>query len=106
MSSYYTAAQLEAMRKEKIKKELADSIQRLSIQLQEKHDNSVHISSAGNIELSVFAIDDTTSGSEGNLFVAKENITQSTNVENTQREDLDYQGFLLVNIEFQSLKKN
>lgn len=65
MSSYYTAAQLEAMRKEKIKKELADSIQRLSIQLQEKHDNSVHISSAGNIELSVFAIDDTTSGSEG-----------------------------------------
>ena len=35
MSSYYTAAQLEAMRKEKIRKELADSIQRLSIQLQE-----------------------------------------------------------------------
>lgn len=95
MSSYYTAAQLEAMRKEKIKKELADSIQRLSIQLQEKHDNSVHISSAGNIELSVFAIDDTTSGSGGNLFVAKENITQSTNVENGQREGLDFSGLLV-----------
>lgn len=95
MSSYYTEAELEAARKEMIKKGLADSIHRLGIQLQEKHDNSVHISSSGNIEISVFVADDTTYGDSENLFVAKENITQSTNIEETQREILDFSKLLV-----------
>ena len=95
MSSYYTAAQLEAMRKEKIRKELADSIQRLSIQLQEKHENSVHISNSGNVEISVFVTDDTTSGSGENLSVAKESLTQSANIERTQQDGLDFSGLLI-----------
>ena len=95
MSSYYTAAQLEAMRKEKIRKELADSIQRLSIQLQEKHENSVHISNSGNVEISVFVTDDTTSGSGENLSVAKESLTQSANIARTQQDGLDFSGLLI-----------
>ena len=95
MSSYYTAAQLEAMRKEKIRKELADSIQRLSIQLQEKHENSVHINNSGNVEISVFVTDDTTSGSGENLSVAKESLTQSANIARTQQDGLDFSGLLI-----------
>ena len=54
MSSYYTAAQLEAMRKARLKQELSDTIQKLKEQLQTEHSNNAQIASSTNIEISVF----------------------------------------------------
>ena len=64
MSSYYTTAQLEAMRKARLKQDLADTIQRLKEQLQIKHENTVKVNSGSNIETTVVITDDAVSGSD------------------------------------------
>lgn len=95
MSSYYTAAELEAMRKAQVRHELAASIQRLSVQLQEQHENTIQISKGGNIKLSVFLTDDKVASSDENLSVAKEDLKQNENAASDQRENLDFSDLLV-----------
>jgi len=62
MSSYYTSAQLEAMRVAKLKKDLENSILQVKEQLQEEHANSVQLTRSDNIIITVTADDSGASG--------------------------------------------
>ena len=62
MSSYYTTAQLEAMRKERLRKELEDSLKQLKDQLQKESENTIQVAEGANTILSVFASDEALSG--------------------------------------------
>lgn len=66
MSSYYTTAQLEAMRKERIRKEMEDSLKQLKEQLQKESVNTIQVADSANVILSVFASDDALSGYKPN----------------------------------------
>ena len=90
MSSYYTAAQLEAMRKARLKQELSDAIQRLKEQLQTEHSNNVKMSSSENVEMSVFAIDDSIGGYQKNAVVTGAMLEIGTEKAITRRDDLDF----------------
>ena len=94
MSSYYTAAQLEAMRKARLKQELSDAIQRLKEQLQTEHSNNVKMSSSENVEMSVFAIDDSIGGYQKNAVVTGAMLEIGTEKAIMRRDDLDFSELL------------
>ena len=94
MSSYYTRAQLEAMRKARLKQELSDSIQKLKEQLQTEHTNSVHMTAGSNIEMTVFAEDNAVGGYSGNGIVLAEMLQTENMKRSTQRDSLDFSGLL------------
>ena len=94
MSSYYTAAQLEAMRKARLKQELSDTIQKLKEQLQTEHSNNAQISSSENIEISVFATDDSVGGYSKNATVTGAMLQNENKQTTVQRDDLDFSGLL------------
>lgn len=94
MSSYYTAAQLEAMRKARLKQELSDTIQKLKEQLQTEHSNNAQISSSENIEISVFATDDSMGGYSKNATVTGAMLQNENKQTTVQRDDLDFSGLL------------
>lgn len=95
MSSYYTAAELEAMRKARIKQELVNSIKKLKEQMQEEHDNRVEIDVGSKIEMSVFAKDDSIGGYnkcvniDGTMLLKKDEIVES------KRIGLDFSDLLI-----------
>ena len=95
MSSYYTTAQLEAMRKERLKQELANSIQRLKEQLQTEHTNSVQMTAGSNIKTTVFIADDSASGFSKNTIVTGDMLQTEEDRSNTRRDELDFSGLLL-----------
>ena len=94
MSSYYTAAQLEAMRKARLKQELSDTIQKLKEQLQTEHSNNAQIASSTNIEISVFATDDSVGGYSKNATVTGAMLQNENKQTTVQRDDLDFSGLL------------
>ncbi len=94
MSSYYTAAQLEAMRKARLKQELSDTIQKLKEQLQTEHSNNAQIASSANIEISVFATDDSVGGYSKNATVTGAMLQDENKQATVQRDDLDFSGLL------------
>lgn len=94
MSSYYTTAQLEAMRKARLKQELSDALQRLKEQLQTEHSNNVKISSGENVEISVFATDDSVGGYQKNTVVTGAMLEVETEKAATTRDDLDFSELL------------
>ncbi len=95
MSSYYTAAQLEEMRRQRIMQELFGSIQKLKDQLMAKHDNKVQISSGNGVEISVFATDDIVEGYNGSNIVSRTNIRQAESADSVKREELDFSKLLV-----------
>ena len=100
MSSYYTAAQIEAMRKARLKQKLSDSIQRLKEQLQTEHSNNVQVSSSANIEISVFATDDSVGGYKKKTVITGAMFQEKSEKAAEKRDDLDFSGLL-----FSSQKK-
>ena len=72
MSSYYTTAQLEAMRKARLKAELMENIDKIRAQLLEKHQNDVVVSAATNIEITVINDDEGISGFQSSVQIGEE----------------------------------
>lgn len=72
MSSYYTTAQLEAMRKAKLKAELLESINMIREQLFEERQNDVVVSAAMNFEVTVANDDEGVSGFTSSVRIGEE----------------------------------
>lgn len=72
MSSYYTTAQLEAMRKAKLKAELLESINMIRAQLFEERQNDVVVSAAMNFEVTVANDDEGVSGFTSSVRIGEE----------------------------------
>lgn len=94
MSSYYTTAQLEAMRKARLKQELADSIQKLKEQLRVEHANNVQMTVGSNIEMSVFVMDDSVGGYSKSAVITGAMIQDESNQREMKRDELDFSGLL------------
>lgn len=94
MSSYYTTAQLEAMRRARLKQELADSIIRLKEQLQTEHANNVQMTAGSNIKLSVFVADESVGGYDKSAVITGAMLQDEGNQSDTRRDDLDLSGLL------------
>lgn len=94
MSSYYTTVQLEAMRKARLKQELADCIQSLKKQLQTEHKNNVQMTSSSNIETNVSIADESVSGYSRNTVVVGTVLQTEKGQGNTSRDELDFSGLL------------
>lgn len=94
MSSYYTTAQLEAMRKARLKQELADSIQRLKEQMQIEHENNVKISAGANIETTMFVTDDAVGGYSKNAIITGAMLQTENSQSGIQHDDLDFSELL------------
>lgn len=62
MSSYYSTAELEEMRKKRIMNELSSNIQKLKEQLMANHDNTSQVTRGKNISLKIMATDDGVGG--------------------------------------------
>lgn len=94
MSSYYTTAQLEEMRKARLKQELSDSIQKLKEQLQTEYANHAQVMAGANMEAAVFVMDAAVGGYHKNTAVTGAMLqTEDTWVGN-QRDELDFSGLL------------
>lgn len=94
MSSYYTTVQLEAMRKARLKQELADSIQRLKEQLQVEHKNNVQMTSGANIETTVSIADDAIGGYSRSPVVVGAMLQTEEGRADFNRDELDFSGLL------------
>lgn len=94
MSSYYTTAQLEAMRKARLKQELADSIQRLKEQLQIEHKNNVQMTAGSNIETTVFIADDSVGGYSKSAVLTGAMLQIEEGQSDAKRDELDFSGLL------------
>lgn len=95
MSSYYTTAELEAMRKAQLRKELDDSIMRLKEQLREEHTNSVQTTAGENIKQSVFVSDDSVSGYSTESIETGPVFLNEKDKSTVQREVLDLSDLLI-----------
>lgn len=95
MSSYYTTAQLEAMRKARLKQELADSIQKLKEQLQTEHVNSIQVTAGANIEATVFIEDDAVGGYSKNAVVTGAMLQTEDSQSSSKQDELDFSGLLV-----------
>lgn len=96
MSSYYTTAQLEAMRKAKLKADLLAGIERLSVQLKQEYKNDVECCKGANIVTSVFAEDEVISGYDDENVVDSCNIYVSESEVSYEHEELDFSVLLSV----------
>ena len=94
MSSYYTTAQLETMRKARLKQELADSIQRLKEQLQTEHINCVQLTTGANIETTVSVADNAVGGYSKNDVVTGAILQTEDSQSNSKRDELDFSRLL------------
>ena len=94
MSSYYTTAQLEAMRKARLKQDLADSIQKLKEQLQIEHKNNVQMTAGSNIETTVFIADDSVGGYSKSAVVTGAMLRTEEGQNDAKRDELDFSGLL------------
>ncbi|MBE5838433.1 hypothetical protein [Butyrivibrio sp.] len=74
MSSYYTTAELEAMRRKQIMQDLSDGIKRLKNILMGKHDNNVQVTRGNNIELNVSVKDNAEGGCSDSIQKLKEQL--------------------------------
>lgn len=95
MSSYYTTAQLEAMRKARLKQELADSIQKLKEQMRIEHANNVQITGSSNIETTVFVADDSVNGYNKSVAITGAMLQSENTQSSDKRDDFDFSGLLI-----------
>ncbi len=94
MSSYYTTAQLEEMRKARLKQELDDSIQKLKEQLKVEYANNVQMNTSSNIEMSVFMTDDSTGGYNKSAVVSGDMLLGENKQSEISRDALDFSDLL------------
>lgn len=94
MSSSYATAKLEAERKERLKRDLADSIQKLKVQLQKKHENRVQAVYGRNIKLSVFAEDGISGGYDKNAVITGSMLQIGERPEKSEHKELDFSELL------------
>ena len=94
MSSYYTAARLEATRKTQLQQELSAAIQKLKEQMLVEHSNRVQTMSNSIIEMSVFATDDFLSGYIQNSVITGEMLKKEGNQITAERDELDFSELL------------
>lgn len=93
MSSYYTRAQLEEMRKERIRKALDESIQKLKEQMMIKH-SEVQMDTGSSIRTSVFIEEDSIEGAVSIAGVTGSTLLSAKSVELEKRKDLDLSDLL------------
>ena len=94
MSSYYTTAELEELKMAQLKKELAESIQRLREQMQIKHANNVQITSGANVKTSVSIADNIISGYSKNTKITGDMLQMGERQSDTKRDSLDFSEML------------
>lgn len=94
MSSYYTTAQLEEMRKARLKQELADSIHSLKEQLQIKHTNDVKMTVMPNFETTVFIEDDAVGGYSKSAIMTGSMLQAEEGHDNARQDALDFSTLL------------
>lgn len=97
MSSYYTTAQLEAMRKEKLKADLLSGIEKLATQLRTEYKNDVESCKSQNIVNSIFMEDEEISGCEEINVVDINFVNSSFASYNAEHDELDFSKLLIVN---------
>lgn len=96
MSSYYTTAQLEAMRKAKLKADLLAGIERLSAQLKQEYKNDVECCRSSNIITSIFKEDEVAGGYDDDNEVDVNDIYVADVNDNCEHEELDFSELLAV----------
>lgn len=94
MSSCYTTAELEAMRKERLRQELKDSIQALKTKMETTFENKAQISANENIKLTV--VDDDI-GVNGYQFQGTIGANDTETVQSYERDVLDFSALLTFN---------
>ncbi len=94
MSSYYTAVELEAMRKARLKQELADSIRRIKEQLQSEYKSSAQMTVGANIEITVFVADEAVRGYCKSGVVTGAMLQNENDFSSTERDELDFSDLL------------
>ena len=94
MSSSYSYVDLEALRKQRIKAELDNAIRQAKDQMKVKHDNSVHMTAAANIDISVVVEDNAAGGYSGGGVVKAEALQSNEGKSETKRDELDFSGLL------------
>lgn len=94
MSSYYTTAQLEEIRKEKLRQELADSINIITKQLQIDHQYDSGSFRASNILVSIFKEDDVQQSTVSDIAITEETIKSCNRDVNDIKEELDLSSLL------------
>lgn len=94
MSSGYSSVELEAIRKARLKAQLAENLQNLRDQMQIKRTNKSETVSGSNIETTVFQFDNEMSGFSKDIVVTGDmlNVANSNSVEN--RIELDFSALL------------
>ena len=94
MSSSYTAAQLEEMRKAKLRQQLSESVQALRDQLRTKHDNQVTVSASSGVVTSVFIEDEAVGDYDDVDEVSEAAFAQEQREQAAEREELDFSSLL------------
>lgn len=94
MSSYMSAAQIEAQRKAKLKKDLTESVQQLKEQLRASHENLAQVEAGTHIRLMYAASDDSDSGYDKNIQITEEMVQSADRTEAEKREELDFSALL------------
>lgn len=94
MSSYYTTAQLEEMRKARLKQELVESIEKLKEQLRTEHANIVKVTAGFKIETSVFLMDDSVGGYSKSFEISGATLKNESDQNGDVRDVLDFSELL------------
>lgn len=95
MSSYESAAEIEARRKAALKAQLEASINKLKEQLKTVHSNNVEVTAGAHIVTSVFIADDAAGGSEIQGAVVSAQMLKDHTVKNEEkRDELDFSDLL------------
>ena len=96
MSSYYTAAELEAMRKAQLRRELEQTISALTEQMRTEHENTVQLTEAGSVVLTVFADDKAVGGGVATAAVTGEALKMERESASEKRDELDFSSLMFA----------
>lgn len=95
MSSSYSAAELEAMRRQRLREELNRNIEKISNQLREHHENTVTRQRGSSEVISIVITDDIGDGTLGVSSVSAVTLEQCDKVVE-QRDELDLSDLLIM----------
>ena len=95
MSSCYSAAELEAMRKAQLKRDLEKSLQNVKEQLQKEHTYQTQVLEGTNIQVSVFADDEIAIGESGDMVITG-SMVQTEQKQETPRVEMDFSSLIQI----------
>lgn len=96
MSSSYSVAELEAMRKAKVLAELNEGIEKLKLRLQTSSNNDIEEIKRGNYAISVFSDEEVFERKVEANAVNEEDINSSFNLDTEYREEIDFSKLLFA----------